>query len=143
MSLASDLRKIAKRRKEDLVTIQNRSLYQVSNSIILNSPVDEGTFRGNWNAGVDNADESTDSAADPMGMTTQGRLNAKLSTLKPGQSFYFTNSLPYGEVLEYGGYSYGPKTTSEGFSKKAPQGMVGISITLWDEIVAREVQKLL
>lgn len=142
MSLGSDLKKIAKRRKADLKLIQDRSLFQVGNSIILNSPVDEGTFRGNWNGNVGSIDMSVTDEVDTSGTKTSGKLSAKLDTLDIGQSFYFTNAMPQGEVLEYGGYNFGPKTTSAGFSKKAPEGMVGISVDLFEDIVAREVKRL-
>ena len=142
MSLASDLRLIAKTRTADMKLIMQRSLFQVGNSIIMNSPVDEGTFRGNWIGGIGLANTSTTTGVDTQGTKTSGALQAKLSHLDLGKDFFFTNALPQGEVLEYGGYSYGPKTTSEGFSKKAPEGMVGISVALFNDIVSREVKRL-
>lgn len=142
MSLGSDLRLIAKKRSADVRLIMQRSLFQVGNSIILNSPVREGTFRGNWVGGIGLADTSVVSTVDAQGTKTSGALEAKLSSLNLGEDFFFTNALPYGEVLEYGGYSYGPNTTSDGFSKKAPEGMVGISVALFGDIVAREVKRL-
>ena len=143
MSLSSDLKKIAQRRKGHLKLIVERSLGQVGNSIIMNSAVKEGTFRGNWNSSIGGVDKTIDeNAKDKSGQVSIGKLHTELTSLDVGKSFYFTNSLPYGEVLEYGGYSPGPMVTDEGYSKKSPDGMVGISVQLFTSIVEKEVRKL-
>ena len=48
------------------------------------------------------------------------------------QTIYISNNLPYITKLEYGGYPKNPKggsgKTVNGYSKQAPEGMVGVTL---------------
>jgi hypothetical protein len=56
-----------------------------------------------------------------------------------GKEFYFTNNMPYANVVEYGGYPQNPvkgtwtgsnyqKLSQNGYSRQAPSGMVRINL---------------
>lgn len=125
-------------------TLVRRVNQRIGNDIILNSPVEEGTLRANWLSKKNQADQSYDEGTqDKSGSGSINRLSIELSTLENGETFFFTNSLPYAEVVEYGGYSpNGPKVTDEGYSKKAPEGMVRISIARFPDIVSEEIARI-
>lgn len=130
MSLTTDLQKIAARNKQKLLKVAQNSLMRVGGPIVLKNPVLSGRSRANWMSSYGSADTSTTEAVDPSGSQSIGRLEAKLNGLVVGQYFYFTNSLPYAERLEYG------------WSEQAPGGMVRLSVANWQTIVAEEVARV-
>lgn len=135
MSLTTDLQKIAARNKQKLLKVAQNSLMRVGGSIVAKSPVDSGRFKNNWLAAYGAADTTTTSnnaktAFGVEGGAVIGRLKAKLNGLDVGQVFYFTNSLPYAQRLEYG------------WSQQAPAGMVRLSVANWQTIVAEEVARV-
>ena len=87
--------------------------------IISDTPVDTGRLKNNWFPSVNAAStETTEQTAD----TARVRLEAAVSQgYKLGKVFYFTNNLPYAYRIEF-----------EGWSKKAPQGMVRRNIVRWN-----------
>lgn len=130
MSLASDLRRFAQKSNQKMETVIKSSLIRVGSSIVVKSPVDTGRFKNNWLSAYGTIDTTVTQAVDPSGSAAIGRLTGKAAGVKVGETFYFTNSLPYADRLEY-----------EGHSQQAPAGMVRISIAAWESIVAEEVAK--
>ena len=135
MSLSTDLAKIAARNKQKLLKVARNSLMRVGGSIVAKSPVDSGRFKNNWLAAygaidttVTNNKAKTDFGVEAGAVI--GRLKAKVDGLVEGQVFYFTNSLPYAQRLEYG------------WSDQAPAGMVRLSVANWQTIVAEEVKRV-
>lgn len=130
MSLASDLRRIAARRNADLEEIAQASLVRLGNRVVQGSPVDSGRFRNNWMSAYNSIDDSTDRKNNTSGADSKAALIEKASSLDLNTIFYFTNSLPYANRLEY-----------DGWSAQADAGMVRINVLAWDSIVANEVKK--
>lgn len=108
-------------------------------AIIKGSPVDEGRFRGNWLAGYDEI-EKTSENTDTSGAKTI--TNATNSVLKQADynRFTLTNNLPYSIKIEYGGYGEGPDTVG-GFSKQAPQGVVRVNVKRFGLLLEKEAKK--
>jgi hypothetical protein len=134
MSLTTDLQRIAQRNKAKMVKVAQNSLMRIGGAIVAKSPVDSGRFKNNWMSAYGAPDESTTNsfAKTELGEArgaVVGRLKAKLDLLDTGQFFYFTNSLPYAERLEYG------------WSQQAPGGMVRLSVASWQSIVEDEIRK--
>jgi len=82
-----------------------------------------GRFRANWNTSVTAPDETTTDAVDPSGESAIANVLAKMGGA--GAVTFLTNGLPYGERLEY-----------EGWSKQAPAGMVRIAMARVGSYVA-------
>lgn len=81
------------------------------------SPVDEGTFRGNWQFGVGAPDPKIDSEPDKKSGKTLLRITMQIQASSLlGQKYYITNNLPYAKRLEYG------------WSKQTPSGMVRVTL---------------
>ncbi len=95
---------------------------QMGDRVIKRSPVDTGRFRGNWNSSINSVDYSIDSAS-------AGALNPVVSKLKIGDTFNFTNNLPYAERLEFGAWS-----------DQAPQGMVRITIAEFSQVADAQIK---
>ena len=70
--------------------------------------------------------------------STSTRTKAKFTdkgqipNAKDDESIFISNNLPYITTLEYGGYPKHPKggkgKTVDGFSRQAPEGMVGVTL---------------
>jgi hypothetical protein len=105
-----------------------RQLRRTAKNVIRDTPVKKGRLKNNWYASNRAIGIRTNKQNDPSGKKSLARVDKALARLKKGQRFYFFNNLPYARVVEYGLYPNPPKKgtgkTINGFSKKAPQGML-------------------
>lgn len=122
-----DLSKYAEKQKVEIKEVRRAFAFALYSSIVEKTPVDTGRARGNWNISVGSPDESTSNS-------TGTKFSSPKSLPEPNgdESIFITNNLPYITKLEYGGYPDPPKKdggkTSGGFSKQAPNGMVGVTL---------------
>ena len=130
ISVASQLQRIAKASGEKVETVIKKSVIRVGSMIVNKSPVDTGRFKNNWLGAYGAADTSTTEALDPSGSQAIGALNAKIASVQAGDVFYFTNSLPYAQRIEY-----------LGWSAQAPQGVVRTSVADWQSITDEEIRR--
>jgi len=84
--------------------------------ITYETPVDTGRAINNWFTSIGRPSTETTTATDPSGKAGLARAQADIK-MAPGNVFWITNNLPYIYRLEF-----------EGWSKKAPNGMVRITI---------------
>lgn len=114
-----------------------------------------GLARGNWQASIDAPAVGITESSGAVSSRATDALAAfgsmsVIAQFVPGKKFYCVNNLPYIRVLEYGGYPLAPKLGTwvktyrtsggktraghyeirsvGGFSKQAPQGMVGVTM---------------
>ena len=91
--------------------------FDLSNSIIMDTAVDKGTARGNWQPDINSIQNDVLEVEDKSGNATVAKVASQTNNLKLGQYFTLTNNLPYILRLEYG------------WSKtKSPNGMLGINV---------------
>ena len=110
-------------------------------SIVKKTPVDTGRARANWNISVGSPDltttEETRKSPKPM-KNMAGNLD--------DESIFISNNLPYITTLEYGGYPNPPKKdggkTVNGYSKQAPEGMVGVTLANNEAIFNAAVRRI-
>lgn len=124
-----EMQKFANLTKKQMVTVTWQSIFDFCSSVVYSTPVDTGQLRNNWfpSIGLPSGMETTD--VSPGGEEVISRLNTELATFEPGIDFWYANNKPYGPRIEY-----------EGYSAKAPQGMVRINVLRWPEIVATNAQ---
>lgn len=129
-----DMSAYAKKKGVEIKEIRKIFAFMLYSSIVKKTPVDTGRARGNWNISVGNPDGSTD----PSKTSAQYKSASGVPEPKGDESIYISNNLPYIETLEYGGYPNPPKSgtgkTVNGFSKQAPNGMVGVTLANKDNI---------
>jgi hypothetical protein len=99
----------------------------IGSRVVMRSPVDRGQFRNNWFAGVGQPVVKTTEAVDKSGAAAIAGIGTVVATARLGDVVYVSNSLPYALRLE------------NGWSKKAPAGMVGITVTEFQAAVDRSV----
>ena len=129
MSFAADIAKWADKAEISMDQAVRAVRLQAVDIVTEKMPVDTGQARGSLIAAIgspksspDIKDKTTTGAA----ARAQGAINAPSDNI-----FYYTSNIPYIWVLENGGYGRGPgatnKTTRDGFSIQAPNGMFKIS----------------
>lgn len=122
-----DLNKYANKAKTDIKKVRKSYAFALYSSIVKKTPVDTGRARANWNVSVGSPDIST---------TEETRKSPKPKDSMPDangdESIFISNNLPYITTLEYGGFPNPPKKdggkTVNGYSKQAPNGMVGVTL---------------
>ena len=124
----SSISQIVKAKQKQLDDVMRASVLRLGNRIIQDSPVDKGRFINNWMSAVGTQDTSTRNDESMSGAQSSADLENMASELKPKQIGYFTNSLPYAEVLELGS------------SAMAPAGMVAVNVLDWQDVVNSEVR---
>lgn len=137
-----DLTKYANGVKARIKKVRVNYAFALYSSIVKKTPVDTGRARANWNISVGNVDSSITEE------TKKSGLKHKESEINPSgdESIFISNNLPYITTLEYGGYSKKSKTgkTVNGYSKQAPNGMVGVTLAnnenIFNEAVKRSVE---
>ena len=143
MSFAADLEKWAKKtgQKTDRAIVS--VCYQISEAIVMGTPVDTGRARGNWIPTVNNPSSAQLTIDDKTGAMALSKIGAVTMTA-PGNVYYLVNNLPYIRTLEYGMYGTGPgatdKTAGTGYSIQAPQGMVRINVQNFQAAIRKAVQ---
>jgi hypothetical protein len=102
----------------------------------MQTPVDTGGTRHNWHISIDSPKvEILQGTGDPMQREIP---NVMGFNIRHNQKVFITNNYPNVNMIEYGGWkapefpnagkSANSKVTTEGYSKKAPAGMVRLSI---------------
>ncbi len=113
---------------ENMTTEKSESLFKkvcfdLSSSIIMDTAVLSGAARGNWQPDINSIQNDVLEIEDKSGNATVAKVATQTNNLKLGQYFTLTNNLPYILRLEYG------------WSKKSPQGMLGINVMRFQNFV--------
>lgn len=110
--------KFAKQAPEQANAVIRKSTLELFTDIIMDTPVDEGRARGNWQLSFGQPTGGTvDAAGDKESDTrssspTVSEVTNKLNADRSNLDIYLSNNLPYIKGLEYGR------------SRKSPRGMV-------------------
>lgn len=109
--------------------------------IVKASPVDTGRFRGNWFPTILIPSTQTSASGRSASQINQ-EIAQTISQSGNNRIYFFTNNLPYAEVIEFGLYpGDGPKTTG-GFSTQAPQGVVRVTARRFATILEQNASRL-
>lgn len=129
MSFSGDVAKFAVNAEADIDRQVRATTLRLFSGVILSSPVGNptlwkhkapkgyigGRFRANWNTSVGQPNLRTTPAIDPSGeLAISGAMKGMGGA---GTVTYMANGLPYGERLEFSGWS-----------KQAPAGFVRINV---------------
>jgi hypothetical protein len=122
MSFVADLEKYAKKTGKSVEKVFRGTVLQMSNAIILKTPIDEGRARGNWQASIGKPKNRVINRKEAGAI---GEVANVAQTVKIGQVFFLSNNLPYIKPLE------------EGSSTQAPNGMLAVTVANFEKTVAR------
>ena len=132
MSFAKQISAFGVKTKEQMDFFVFTICTDITNGIVLKTPVDTGRARANWFASLDVPNGTVTTKTDASGSNAINEARS-IAQQAAGRVFYLSNNLPYIRHLEYGlygnpsGSANGPKTIS-GFSKQAPAGMVRTTV---------------
>lgn len=141
MSFALDLQRFAEKAGKRADEAVGAIVANVSAELDRRSPVGDasywihpapkgyvgGHFRGNWQLGVGSIPTGEIAGVDPTGRNAQGRIIAAVPDKAAGRVYWLVNNAPYAQRLE------------QGWSRQAPQGMVGLTVVMFDMIVREAV----
>ena len=104
-------------------------------AIMDDSPVDTGRFRANWQ--VTQYKPATGTTRRTRSPAAKGEADIRSMT---SGTWYFTNNLPYAQVIEFGEYPDGDKTTG-GFSDQAKKGVLRVHFARFTRLLEAEAAK--
>lgn len=144
MAFALDLQKFAEKVGERADDAVGAIVIGVAAEVDKRSPVGDATywkhpapegyvggrFRGNWQVGVTERPNGTLPNIDPTGVETQTRIQAAIPDDASGKVYYLVNNLPYALRIE------------DGWSRQAPTGVVGLTVTHFQAIVKQAVEEV-
>jgi hypothetical protein len=131
---------------ENIEEVRRAYAFEIFSRVVKRTPVDTGAARGNWIPTTGSPSEEVTDNKDKSGNQTLQRIKTVVEQATGDDSLCLSNNLPYIAKLEYGGYPNPPKhggktkeytrkdetkvgglpKTVNGFSRQAPQGMVGL-----------------
>lgn len=142
--------------KGNMEKVAQLTCSELSEKVVMRTPVDTGRLRGNWQASINRIPNSSLLRTDKSGISTISRIRASVKKLKIGDTFYLINNLVYAQVVEYGLYpklvkyrthqrnlkdpKYGRMRSWSGFSTLAPNGMVRVSINEFNQVVRKAIK---
>ena len=133
-SFEDQLKKFQVKTTRKLDLLGRKVALELFKRVIYKTPVDTGRARANWQVTIGAIADGTLEVDDKSGGATMSKATAASAGFKAGDIIYLTNNLPYIRRLEEGGYPDGPKTVG-GFSRKAPAGMVALTVQEFAQVV--------
>ena len=129
--------------------IQKSFVFFLYSNIVKRTPVDTGRARSNWNVSIGSPNTKiTDDVNRRVSFN-------EIPDADGGPIYFITNNLPYIRTLEYGGYPSPVKKGSwdkkqkryvvksaNGFSKQAPNGMLGVTVAEADRIYRQAISAI-
>lgn len=114
MSFAAQIRQYADKQKKNIEQVAVKSLVDLSASVIIKTPVLDGILANSWIGSVGTPSQDVATSGDNSGQLERVEMAVAASI---GDLFYLVNNQPYAHRIEF-----------EGYSEKAPAGMLRISI---------------
>lgn len=138
MSFSSDVAKFVKKTNMRGDVVVRKIAFEAYARVLKRSPVDTGRFRGNWNVGIGQTDQSIAAGvpqraegaehASPPTTGEEGYGNATIVRAKWGDTIIISNNLPYAIALERGHSSQasGPNAILGGAVAEVKAGLAKI-----------------
>lgn len=147
-TFAFQIDKFAQESISKSILITKKTSIDLFNSVVDDTPVDEGDLRGKWQTTLNSSASNDKLRKDRNGTFAKKETVKTVDRLNGDGTVYFTNLAPYSEVVEDGLYptknadKEGSKVNNEGFSKKAPSGMVKKNIPRFDTLVKQKANEV-
>lgn len=138
-----------------------KTVFDLTSNIISDTPVDTGRLRANWLVSFNTPIDTELDLEDKSGRITKSKAKASIESNKVPLVYWIQNNLPYADVIEFGLYPKNPKTgtryeirdkdkfvietgfvqlSENGYSKKAPSGMVRINVQKFNKYLKDNVK---
>ena len=111
MSLGQDLGRFTVKVTEASEEKIRGSLLDFTKNVIIQTPVESGRLRGNWQSSINQAKlAQLDTKQQGGNGEATNEAQKTIAQFELGDIFFFTNNLPYARVVEFGLY---PKPAEE------------------------------
>ena len=144
MGFALDLQKFAEKAGRKADDVVGNVVVRVAAELDRRSPVGDATywknpapkgyigghFRANWQLGVGTRPTAEVAGVDPSGARTLGAIIAEVPEEAAGRVYWLVNNAPYAQRIE------------NGWSRQAPQGLVGLTVVMFQQIVREAAEAL-
>lgn len=139
MAFTLQLRAFENKTNVNMDAIVRKTVLEIGSRLVEKSPVGDasywkfppsagyvgGRFRANWQYGFGALPAGDLPSVDATGAASNGRIAAGLSAAPTAGIHYLTNNLPYARRIE------------DGWSRQAPNGVLGTTILEFEGIVER------
>lgn len=129
-SLTLDLSRFVDKTLARLDRVKRAVALELFTSIVYDTPVDTGRLRGNWRISIGSPLVDTIDRLDPDGGQVAREIAAMVGESKLEDVLILRNNLPYAHRIEY-----------EGWSAKAPHGMMRKNFVRIQQILKKAVQE--
>jgi hypothetical protein len=129
-TFAKRINDFAKETPQLTVQVTNKAILDLFTKVVLDTPVDTGRARGNWQVSIGHSLESSLITKDKDGNETIRSAQAKLLNDKTSFAVFIQNNLSYIKRLEYG------------WSRKSPRGMLRKNIALMNSFLKNALSEL-
>jgi len=129
LSFASQLKTARKQIIKEVDETRQATTIELFSSVILDTPIDTGRARGNWQVSMNAPIKSEIDRLDTSGnKAVQDVIDTVMKSFFDG-TIYLTNNLPYIEALEFGS------------SNQMPEGMVRRNVNRIQQIIRAQAIK--
>lgn len=128
MSFADDIKRFAAKTSKAHDEIARGTTIALFNAVIMDTAVDEGRLRGDWQTTVGQPAAGENGRFDAAGTAAMAEVIANTPP-GAGQETLLTNNMPYCEKIE------------NGSSDKAPQGMVHRNVDRFQKLIDEQTRK--
>jgi len=129
VSFSSQITAFGERAAKRVQEVRRGVTIKLFNAVILDTPVDSGRLRGNWQITEGAPASGTLEREDKSGRGPMGEVEAKVKQSDGDVSLFLTNNLPYAGRVEFEGWSH----------TKAPEGMVRKNVARFGRLIKVEV----
>ncbi len=113
--------------KDDLNEVTIKSVLELRSRLIVNSPVDTGRFRANWQYGLDTAPGGVVETKGTSESPAPAPATPNIAPQAIGHTHILVNNVPYANRIE------------DGWSDQAPKGVVSLRVQEWPSILDEAV----
>jgi len=124
MSFSKDIQKWRKKVEKATLYVFRGTALDLFSTIIRRTPVRTGRLRGNWQTEINSV--ASGELASTSGAASLRKAKTKTGKAEINDSIIMVNNLPYAQTIEDGDYS-----------KQAPQGMVKVTLTEFNDYVRK------
>jgi hypothetical protein len=124
VSFSEQIAAFSDRSQQRIQNVRRGVVMKLFSSVILDTPVDTGRLRGNWQVSEGDPIKTTTARLDKSGQGPISEVNAVAAQSDGDVSIYLTNNLPYAGKIEF-----------EGYSGKAPEGMVRRNVARFGRLI--------
>lgn len=129
-TLSLDLSRFVDKTVAELDRVKRAVALELFTSIVYDTPVDTGRLRGNWQISIGSPLVGVVDKLDPSGEQVTREIAAVVGESKLKDVLILRNNLPYAYRIEY-----------EGWSRKAPDGMMRRNFLRIQQILKKAVQE--